>query len=443
MNLIDEYVDLVSPHLDAPEMFIRASAYHVVSALLGRFCASASAPGLSGLRPNAWMIISSIPARGRRSTVANYSNLVYEHALRKFNEKTLNIGHDEALHRAQESYIESGTQEGIVDHISATDFRAYYINSTEFGTVLQSMITKEHELGLSSLFSKLYYGEEGVYRLSKRSAESDEDSVRYLRRGKYVTMFAGLQEPHLYITQGMLKQGLIRRILLIYADKDDFGRWIPPLSDSRAGLRRRLRNFGNKVYERMCDYNEYSKNRTDPNPLISKTFDFDFHPKATDYINDYSYRLDKQLIHNMSNVNTYRQTLWEHLAKYSMVHAIARNNIKLIDFGNEREAHGIIGIQDVMAAHDFIKNATKHSGQIIGDIGRIDNPVRTETESLERVLNIILENNYISRSNLYRKTNMLSRKLDEVLKTLMEQEKIDIEVIETSGRNKVFYKVKK
>ena len=107
MNLIDEYVDTVSPSLDAPEVFIKASAYHLVSNLLGRFCASASAPGLSGLRPNAWIIISSIQARGRRSTVANYHNHVYELASRKFYEETMTIGHDEALTRSKECYIES------------------------------------------------------------------------------------------------------------------------------------------------------------------------------------------------------------------------------------------------------------------------------------------------------------------------------------------------
>jgi len=439
MNLIDEYVDIVSPHLDAPKIFIEASAYHLVSSLLGRFCASASAPGLSGLRPNVFIIISSIPARGRRSTVANYCNLVYEHALRKYYEHNLNIGHDEALRKAQETYIESGTKEGIVDHISDSDLRAYYINSTEFGSVLKSMATKEHEIGLVSLFSKLYYGEEGVYRLSKKSAENESDSVRYLKRGKYVTMFAGMQKPHLYITPEMLQEGFIRRILLIYADREDFGKWIPPISQARSGLRGQLRHYGNKLFDVMKEYSQYSSSRTDPNPLLSRTFDFDFHPAASDYINEYSHTLDQELLRTMSNVSSYRQTLWEHLAKYSMVHAIARGNIKIIDLGNEVEAHGMIDLNDVKSAHRFIEDATKHSGDIIGELGRVEQPIRTQEDSLQRVLNVVREEKKVSRSRLYRKTNILSRTLDEILHTLIEQEKIDQVIEETEGRNKYFY----
>ena len=442
MNLINEYVDILTPHLDAPEIFIKASAYHLVSALLGQFCASASAPGTSGLRPNAWIIISSIPARGRRSTVANYCNLVYEHASRKFYEETLNIGHDEALRRAKDTYLESGTKEGLVDHIAATDYRSYYINSTEFGTVLQGMVTKEHELGVAALYSKLYYGEEGVYRLSKKSAETDEDSVRYLKRGKYVTMFAGLQEPHLYITPGMLKQGLIRRILLIYAGRDDFGEFKDPISDTRVGLRGRLMNLGNKFYNKMSEYNSYSKNRTDPNPLLNKTFDFNFHPDVTKYINDYARQLDKELLKTMSNVSAYRQTLWEHLAKYAMLHAIARDNVTTIDLGTETESHGRVDLIDVHTAYEFIKDATKHSDDIIADLGRVDSPVRTAHDTLERVLNIIRGAKMISRTKLHRKTNILSRPLDEILKTLMEQETIDVVVKATNGRNVIYYTIK-
>jgi len=442
MNLIDEYIDLVSPHLDAPNVFIEASAYHLISSLLGRFCASASAPGLQGLRPNAWIIISSIPARGRRSTVANYCNLVYEHASRRHYENIMNIGHDEALRVARDCYIEGGTQEGIIDHISSTDLRTYYINSTEFGAVLQSMIKKDHELGVSALYSKLYYGESGVYRLSKKSAETEEDSVRYLRGGKYVSMFAGLQEPHLYITPGMLKQGLIRRILLIYADKNDFGTFLPPLNDSRSGLRAGLKSYANRLYDVMSRYHDYSKNKADPNPLLNKTFDFDYNTDVIKYINDYAKKLDDELLETMSNISSYRQTLWEHLAKYSMLHAIARDNVISVDLGNEVDVHGRIDMEDVLSAKKFVDEATKHSDTIISELGRVEQPLRTSHDPLERVLSLIRKEKVISRSKLYRKTKMLSRSLDEVLKTLIEQEMIDIDSRETDGRPKIFYVLK-
>jgi hypothetical protein len=285
----------------------------------------------------------------------------------------------------------------------------------------------------------MYYGEGGVYHLSKRGKENKEDSVRILKEGKYCTMFCGMQEPYLYITPGMMHQGLIRRILLIYADKEDFGTWIPPISDVRLDIYPKLQRLGMIFYNKMSEFNRYTQGRRDPNRFLDRTLDFDMHPTVAKTINDYSEALDKELRENVSNVTIYKQTLWEHLAKYAFIHSIARCDLKIIGDGPDQEVIGRIDPVDVEAASKFLKSATKYSELILGEIGRVDSPIRTSHSPLDRVYGLVRESKRISRSDLYKKTKMISRDLDEYLKTLCEQDMVDVEILNTGGRNKVFY----
>lgn len=438
VNLITEYTETIKKYLDAPEIFIEASAYHLVSSLLGRYTICPVAPGVNGLRPNAWIMISSIPARGRRSTVTSYQNKVYYRCLRKFYDETEGRRlreEDTSLHqRINETFIEQGTPEGIMDHINNTKYKEYYICSTEFGSVLQGMGTKEWEMGVSVLYSKLYYGESHTTHLSQKSNEEGQ-SKRYLPPDLYVTMFTSLQEPHLYITPAMMRQGLIRRILLIYAGKDQFDRWIEPMNFGRTNLNREFYRISELFSDRMLKYYSYAKDQRDKDGKKDQTIDIDLLPSSIKAINKYAYELEKELVNNISLSTIYKQTLWEHLAKYSMLHSIARGSIKKTG----KHICGRVDSEDIKAAKSFVKRATINSEEIISELGRYDTPVRITDSPVERIYAIIKNSQPIDRSMLLRKSKMLKRELEEIVVTLAAQKRVGTRSDGIGNRRKTVY----
>ena len=421
LNLIDHYTKTVKEYLDSPEIFIEASAYHLVSNLLGRFCVCPIAPGTDGMSPNVWIIISSIPARGRRSTVANYCNKVYVRASTQYYGETETFEDDMALRqRVENTYIEEGTPEGIVDHIQDSNFQNYYINSTEFGSVLQGMSSKDYELGVATLYSKLYYGESHSFYLSRRGKDNQDNYKRYLKPNKYVTMFCGLQEPYLYITPTMLRQGLIRRILVVYADEHQFGNWIEPMQLGRSDLPQKLNEISNIFANRMIEYNSYCTSIKDASSKYNKKITIGMQPSVMKAINNYSYQLDQELIKNVSNVTIYKQTLWEHLAKYAIVHSIARGNIRA-DFG---DVEGRVDKQDLEAAYRFLMAATKNTDGIISELGRQDGTVQIAETQIERIYTIIKNDQPVNSSDLLRQSKLKHRDLNELLSTLLKSGRV-------------------
>ncbi len=445
VNLIDLYTDTVKEYLDSPEIFIEASAYHLVSNLLGRFCVCPVAPGTSGMSPNVWIIISSIPARGRRSTVAGYCNEVYEKASKIHYTETegekLREEEKSVMERIAETYIEEGTPEGIVDHIQETNYGNYYINSTEFGSVLQGMSSKDYELGVATLYSKLYYGEGHSFYLSKRGNKTKGESKRYLQPNKYVTMFCGLQEPYLYITPTMLRQGLVRRILVIYADENQFGKWIAPMSLGRTALPGKLNKISIMFANRMSEYSSYCKTIKDHNKKFNNKIMIDMSPSVIKAINDYSESLDNELVANVNNVTIYKQTLWEHLAKYAIVHSIARGSIKALP--GDDHVVGRVDRIDIEKAHDFLKRATANTDAIISELGRQDGTVQIAETQLERIFTLIKSNEPIVRSVLLRKSKLKKRAMDELANTLIASGRIEAKQVKTGGRTRIVYETTK
>ena len=436
MDLIEEFKRIVTHYLDAPNIFIEAAAYHTVSSLLGRFFHCSFIPGgQHGARPNIWFIIASIPGRTRRSTIANYSTYTYRRSLEKFYKYLKpELTQKEAVLKVLDTVIEEGTPEGIMDHIKVTNLDAYAIMSTEFGAVLSRIGTKDYEMGVSSLFSKLYYGEGGTMMMSQRG--KDSAGVRKLPENLFTTMFCGMQEPHLYLTPGMSRQGLLRRILLCYCDPVDIDRWMPPLQDERENIYTDLWNLSEEIFSWMVDFHEKAAQFS---PFL---LDITFHPQATNLINSFAQGTDRALEVEVNNINIYRQSFWEHLSKLAMLHAIARSD-GVRNVGGEWVA--FVTLEDALKAKDFMDRATKHSTEIISNLGSADETIKTSRDPLQRIVQIIRSGGAtgILRAELYRKSNMKARQLQEYLTTLIMQERIErVEGQAVGGRPPVYYKIK-
>jgi len=412
-DYVDRFVGIIHDFYDGPEVFMEAAGYFVVSATLGRFF---RLPQAGGMRPNIWIVLSSIPGALRRSTLQKYAMTTYRSALERFYSEIKKEPEEEIGKLIDDTIIEEGTPEGIADHINHTALDSYAIFSTEFGGVLTKIYEKgSYERGVGTLFSKLYYGEAGTVYLSRRGGRA---GIRRIRPGLYVTMFAGMQEPRYYLTQDMIRQGLLRRILIIYFDVREKNRWVPPLMDGRDEVYDNLKELGEELGERMLEF--YKKaSGLDP-PLMEVILT----PRVLNSINSYAEELDKKITRDPSDANIYLQSLWEHLAKLSTLRAIARGNLV--------EEWGVPTInvedEDLERAKSFLREATSKAKDIIDDLGFERRKPISYEEPIERIYRTIAEagEEGIKRSDLLRKNRWCrADDLDRYLGTLIQQGRIE------------------
>jgi hypothetical protein len=286
MSFIDSYIDLVKTYTDSPELFIEASAYYLISAVLGEFYTNRAVPrGVQ--RPNLWIILSSLPGRMRRSTVQNIAYITYKRTIGS---------------TAFDTILEDGSPEGLIDAIKE-EITSYTLHSTELGGVLARCKYSQYAQSLFTVWSKLYYGEGGVQHFSQRS---DKPSIRILPPDLYVTMLAGLQEPELYFNETMLRQGLLRRLMIVYVPKAL--NWMDPINQNREKF-----NVDDAVKTLLLKRKNLKEKGN-----INVTLD----PEAQKIINEYAKENDEQLDILPDPVSLYKQTYWEHVLKISVIRAI-------------------------------------------------------------------------------------------------------------------------
>jgi len=407
-DLIDEFVEIVTPYCDAPSSFIEAGGHYLISILLGRYFRCTQMPQRG--RPNIWFILSSIPGRMRRSTIQHYTDHVYQHAMMRYYEKlnvNLDLSDEEEEKITEEekieltlkyrekliydSMIEEGTPEGIMDKIEDAEQDIFTLVSTEMGSVFQRMRRRDYNVGVSTLLSKLYYGEGGSIALSRRGGKK---GGRTIPKGLYVPMFAGMQEPKWYLDTSMVRQGLLRRIIIIFVEPKSLNRWLPPIKGDRDEIYSKLDDYADKLIDIMVNYN------TTVSGYTPQMLDIFFNPKAMEKINARAKELDDALKEKTTNANIYRQSMWEHLAKLAMLRRIAENRLE--ELSGLKQA--TVDADNLMRAGEFLAPIFEKTEDIIRSIGEEPQPIRTFEEPLERVWLIIAggDRNGITRTDLYR-----------------------------------------
>ncbi len=413
-NLIDRYYNIVSEYCDAPEVFIRASGYHLVSSLLGRFLSSKNFPGrpVIGIVPNVWFILSSIPGRTRRSTVHNCDSYVYKKTLKDFLED------DENKDRIiEDSVIEEGTPEGIADHIVESNrdlnLKHYDIQSPEFGGVFKKTQKGNYEEGLPTAFSKLYSGEGGTAYLSKRGSGS---GLRRIPYGLYVTMFAGMQKPEHYLKEFMIGQGLLRRIMICYVPTRNITMkgWKPPGRMDKVSPYEELEDISNSLVEKMNDY----KKIIEDSDSSRNTIEANFHPRLIEEINKVARKCDEKLSgRDETLLDIYQQSLWEHYAKISILESASRGNIE----DNEL----FVSMKDGDRAREFLRVIQQQNEEIVDSVHKSYDIVSYKKPS-DRWYSYILSAGPNGRTNkdLAGKFNPKPGDKNEILSLLIQQEKI-------------------
>jgi len=434
-DLIDEWCGIVEPYIDTPKSFIEGAGIFITSTLLGRFVECSIMPSK---RPNTWNVISSIPGRARRSSIQSMADKVIHRALYGYHQ---HIGLKEIFRseKKQKAYddldnsakaqkdkeyqwkavqltqIEEGTAPGIADRITNMPFKELRLCSTEMSAVFQKMALK-YNLGVEALFSKMYYGEPGSILLS---GGGGAPRMRLIPPNLYVTMFSGMQEPKQCITEHMIRQGLLRRMVIDY--KPDLSdRWSPPLNLDRKFVDPKLEKYADKLLEIMKRLSRLTHEG-------ESKLDLMFFPDVYDSINSYSEKLDKELDNSPNLTTIYKQSFWEHLAKFSINRRIARFDNKISTLSAFDLTTLMVEERDYKKSINYLTPIEKNVPYIIESIGTVEIDMPSRESSIERVYRYIQESGVdgILRMKLYRKLgNVLSEDLDKFTKTLVTQGRV-------------------
>lgn len=354
-DLIKNIVNITEKYIDSPRVFHEALAYHLISVLLGRFH---YLPNVKVSRPNTWFVLSCIPGRGRRSTIINLSNVAHFEALKEYYKQVEGLDEKEAFKRAWKSTIETGTVPGICDSIiegSKLGIKEYNFSSGEFGGILKNITGGRHySSGIDTLLSRLYYGEYFKEDLSQRGGKPS----RFIPSGLYTTMFSAMQEPRHYLSPTASRQGLLRRMRIVYLKSTDFkmDRWKSPFQNDFIKCTKEVRDFVKHeiVPVMMEKYNtiKNSSQKSQYNGYIP----IHIETEVKDKIEAMARKTDEDIINDPSDFNIYSQTRWEHLAKYSVLSALS-------------EGKTCANMLHYKKALDFDRIIDKHAMEMMDDLG--------------------------------------------------------------------------
>ena len=419
MNLIKDYVNIVSEITDAPKTFLIASAYHYISSTIGKYvvCPFLSRSVDKPFKPNLWSIISGLPGISRKSTVMNLELDALKISYREYyslaNPRMTQDNINEIIHAM---IIQQGSPEGIVDHIVDLQDRVdtFLIMSSEWGNVLRQIKNQRYMEELANLLSKLHDGDMHVWYGSKRV--KDTRNVRYIRQGLYVTFLTGMQRLGMYVDPYYLDQGLLRRVLIVYAKPSDKDKWLPPIDLTIEMKIERLKELAEQVGELMYDYSAKA-------PIIAHLTG-----EVKNRINEYARNVERVIIENPeSNWSKYAQSLWVHLSKLTILNAISRK--RPVPSGG---LGYIITIeeQDFIEAKNYLESILPNMQEAISEIGvkirRV--PMEDYQTVLERIYGIIVSAgpSGITTRELLMRSGLIKEHLKTYILNLMEQEKVEV-----------------
>jgi tetratricopeptide (TPR) repeat protein len=423
MDLLDEFFERVKEVTDAPDIFIQACGYFLISTAMG-----VKVDPIYFKSVNVWFMFSSIPWLTRRSTLISDLTvplLKRSYALYLQNE----FGVDEKEARKVSNYmiLETGTVEGLADDIiEAIDnvkMDRFAIVSPEFGGVLRAAQKKDYLAGLFQFLSKLYSGEEHRQSLSKRKKQKS----RYIPPGLYVTALLGIQEPRWYLTREQFEQGLMRRIIFIYQKPEHKNRWISLFDAQRriiweeifdedtglvAELAERIQNFTSPGIERVVV--EY------------KGKDFVKFREMYDNLEKYAEDSIKKDPQNL--LNYFQVACISNIPRLAILNTLARHD-EPIKKGNEYVIY--FEYQDFERALEFIKSVYQFSRDAILELDYYL-PKKLEplpvTGKVDHTLEIIKKagKSGITDSELLKAAGIYKVTLKEILLTLAKREDIYI-----------------
>jgi hypothetical protein len=243
-SLLDDFCRIVLRYHDIPQSMAKAAGYFIISSTLGKHTIISDMPGKYPW-PNVYFMVGSEPAITHRSTLHTIVDYVLKRCYVSLNPEPVE-GEDERISPAEQYHkhkLESANVEGIADHIRRTAFDYYLIMSSEYGyTLSQAAKVSSYTFGIASIIAKLYYGESWYQNLSARGGK---EGYRYIPEGLFTNMFVSMQNLDIYLTDLLLKQGMLRRCVLVPIETSelDVNNYKPALSSDREMMWKDLADF--------------------------------------------------------------------------------------------------------------------------------------------------------------------------------------------------------
>jgi len=447
MNLIDEYYNVISTITDAPNLFIEAAAYFLISTLCGRNVRSKLSSSPYELSANDWFMITGSPGVTRKSVVIGHTKRIQKEVLRKVLRK-YSISRESDDDRPITSIInevvgstiiENATPQGLLDHITSTHkFTPFYsIIAPEFGGIIDQVKEAKYMSGYQSLLSSLYTGE----GYSQRMASTEKVKDKYVSRKRdipenlYVTALFGMQEPKKYLDASFIEQGLLRRIILLNYEERE--RSLPFLDarrsedDKEYGVLKELKSL---IYEKTLEYYNVGNERIFVDPIPGS---------IAKKINNQSDEFEKKYTKSKSLVDLYRYTMGEHLLKLTMINAIAsRSPEQSLEYGC---LYLPIEEEDYQKAWNFLSVVLEKSETAISAIGtkhreRDYIEVKGTLEFVESIIKSYKEG--ITVKQLINDTNQYSYNLMKIVETLIKAGRIIPVEKRSSGSTLYLYHLK-
>ena len=462
-DLVNEFKEILIKHSDTPEEFAEAGGYATVSATVGRFFNSRYE--FKG-RPNTWICLSSIPGRRRRSTVLEAVDFVinkvnetlfYTEAEKRFSiqlKEAEKVKKDKKMKTVEQilekivddCIIEDGSAEGIADQIQGSKLDVYHISNEEFGCTLQEAYGKDsYKSGVKVLLSKLYDGNSVKVSLSQRGGKA---GIRRIRKGLYVTLFCGMQEIHLYITEFAIRQGVQRRIFMVYVQVNH--RYKDLIGKSRAEYWWDLTNYAMKVasFAQKCkELAEENKKFNSDISFIDVQWDVGVDTEINKVDEEVNRAVDvlKPTLRDMAKLSH-----GVHLAKFCMIREIAKMNIVNFDT-EEKPLHTVIIKKDSFEkAMDFMNRVGKSADKSYDTIEEEASTKKYQTTDTsvarDRILNFIGEHmpEGVSQSQitLKFKNSMTADEITKLTTDLIQFGEITSDSLSTGGRKVTRWKIK-
>lgn len=415
---IDEFTDIVSGYSDVPYQAIRAAGYWVISSTLGTQFVIKETP--RPLRPNIFVLISGPGGLIRKSTVIDYAKTVFVSAWENFYDS---IGIQD--YNIDDKIIEEFTIEGLTDHIDSVSDKTkdFVLMTDEFGVWLHRS-KQRHLTGERGLLSKLYYGETYKQYLSKRGGDK---GIRRIPPGLYFTMIAAMQDADLYLTEIEVRQGLVRRLMVINLEVEDKKTFKPPLSRDRSDVYDKLIDLGRKIGDKMTyiydnfivDYNKDYK------------IDIFFSNDIIDAINKFSESCEKLAINKYKDspgICGYLTSCWEYIMKLTVLESLADP----INMPKNVAGEPLFNVGDIeyfKKSNDFYEEIKSRTVTMITDVSveKSKEPVRIAKDVYQKILNVIDKRGGIATaSELLLYTHLKKSDLKEYVVTLVEQGKVTV-----------------
>ena len=304
---------------------------------------------------------------------------------------------------------------------------------------MKRISTAQYQAGITTFLSKLKYGESWIEVLSRRGGKK---GTRYLPPGIFVTMFASMQDPEQYIKEEHLKQGLMRRLMIIYKRPADIDRRLPPIMPERRDVRKLLSCYARELAEKMVILNSkrYFQMKYNEDPTIPIFFF-----GVQDEVNSYAEAVERGIIkkdkegEDITNFDLYRLGAPEQLRELAATHSLARFSFS----AEEDEPEFLVTPEDVERARTFLERGFARTKEALSKISFKKAPIEVD-ETPDKVYEVIVEagRKGITRTEFYRKIYRITEKqLSPALKRLVKEGRVIVLPMRTgkAGRPQMRY----